>query len=215
LLNIWEDWAINKPSIVESIILSKLGLYRHKIYARKCKIINISHKEAADFLNQNHIQGSCNASVRYGLVYNGELISLMTFGKKRTMMMGGKTNRESWELLRFCTKLNTIVVGGASKLLSHFIKEQGPKIIESFSSHDTSNGNVYKQLGFMESSNSASSYWYVDKHMIRYPRFTFNKQTLIEQGYDASLTEEQIMAQRGFLKIYDSGQTKWILKCSK
>lgn len=215
LLNIWEDWVINKPDIVESIILSKLGIYQDKIYARKCKIVNINHKEAFDFLSQNHIQGSCNASARYGLAYNGELISLMTFGKKRTMMMGSKTNHETWELLRFCTKLNTIVVGGASKLLSHFIKEFQPKTIESFSSHDISNGNVYKQLGFVESSNSVSSYWYVDKHMIRYHRFTFNKQSLIEQGYDASLTEEQIMTQRGFLKIYDSGQTKWVLKCTK
>jgi hypothetical protein len=34
--------------------------------------------------------------------------------------MGGK--KDEWELNRFCNKLNTNVVGAASKLLSFFIK---------------------------------------------------------------------------------------------
>lgn len=211
LLNIWEDWIINKPDIVESIILSKIGIYKNKIYARKCQVVKVNSNDSSEFLSKNHIQGSCRSSMRYGLLYNERLVALMTFGKKRGLMMGHQKRSDTWELMRFCTELNTTVVGGASKLLSHFIKDTSAQIIESFSSHDISNGGLYKNLGFVEESQSGASYWYIDKNLIRYHRFTFNKQSLIKQGFDKTLTEEQIMMQRGFLKIYDSGQTKWIL----
>lgn len=53
------------------------------------------------------------------------------------------------ELLRLCTKLGYCVVGGASKLFTHFIKEH-PEIQEiiSYADCDISNGNIYDTLGF-------------------------------------------------------------------
>jgi hypothetical protein len=35
---------------------------------------------------------------------------------------------------------------------------------------------------------------------------------LINEGFDPDKTEFEIMNERGFYRIYDSGQTKWILK---
>lgn len=208
LLSIWEDWIVNSPKVVESLIINKLGLTPRRIYARKCNIISIPHSQASDFLLSNHIQGPCNASVHYGLMYDGELVSLMSFGKRRPGM-GNKHNPEC-ELLRFCNKLNTSVVGGASKLLKHFMKEHLIQTIVSFSSNDISDGHLYKTLGF-KPAGSNLSYWYVGRNFKRYHRFTFCKAKLVKLGYDPNKTEKEIMRTLPYYCIYDSGQTKWVL----
>ena len=213
VLSIWEDWIKNKPNIVSSIILSKLGKYKEKIYARKCFIKKVDHNECVNFLEKNHIQGNSNSSIRLGLYYKDELVSLMCFSKKRRNMMGKNEDKEDWELLRFCNKLNTQVIGGAGKLLNHFIKNYNPLQIISFASHDISNGGLYEKLGFELENSSYGSYWYIDnKTMIRYHRYCFRKSELIKKGYDENLSEFQIMDNLNYFRIYDSGQSKYILK---
>ena len=213
VLSIWEDWIKNKSKIVESILLSKLGIYQNKIFARQCTVSLIDYNECKTFLENNHIQGNSNSSVRIGLYYMGELKSVMCFSKKRRSMIGNKTKNENeWELTRFCTELNTIVVGGASRLLNFFIKNYSPKIIVSFASHDISNGSIYKKLNFECVSEYNSSYWYVcNKSYIRYHRYVFRKSELIKMGYDKNMSEFQIMVNLPYYRIYDSGQSKYVM----
>lgn len=211
LLTIWEDQIKRNPLLVESIILSKLDIYKEKIYARKCSIREVSSMDSLSFLSRNHIQGAINSGIRLGLYYNDELVSLMTFGKRRKSL--GQINKEGcWELYRYCNKQNTQVVGGASKLFSYFIDQYNPLEIESFSSNDISDGGLYKKLRFQCVGHSIS-YWYI-KNYKRYHRFVFTKKRLIEMGYDENKTERQIMIENGYDRIYDSGQTKWIF-CNK
>ena len=212
LLTIWEDWILRKPEIVKSIILSKLGIYKEKIYARKCTIKEVDTKICRDFLNENHIQGNSSSSKKIGLFYEGSLVSLMTFGKRKTIMGNKRYSAEDeWELIRFCNKLDIQVIGGASKLLNYFIKNYNPKNIISFSSNDISNGRLYETLGFNHESSSDSSYWYIDQEYNRYHRFTFSKQSLKRKGYDISnKTESELMQELGYFKIYDTGQNKYI-----
>ena len=213
VLSIWEDWIKTKPKIVESILLSKLGIYQNKIFARQCVIRTIDYKECKKFLEDNHIQGNSNSSVRLGLYYMGELKSVMCFSKKRRSMVGNKSkNVDEWELTRFCTKLHTIIVGGASKLLNFFIKLYNPKQIVSFASHDISNGSIYEKLNFNCVSEYNSSYWYVcNKSYTRYHRYVFRKSELIKLGYDENKSEFQIMATLPYYRIYDSGQSKYVM----
>ena len=143
--------------------------------------------------------------IKIGLFYEGELLSVMTFGKRKLF------GDNDWEMVRFCNKGGIQIVGGASKLLSQFIKDYKPSKIISFSSHDISNGNVYEKLGFKKEGESKTSYWYIDKNFKRYHRYNFTKYQLIKDGYDRSKTEEQIMNDRGYWRIYDSGQSKYIL----
>jgi hypothetical protein len=194
---------------MKSIILSKLGIYDEKIYARKCDVREINVDEYNKFLIDNHIQGNTVAKVKYGLFYNGNLVSVMSFGKR---IICGK---EDWELIRYCSKLNTIVVGGPSKLFNRFIKDYSPNEIISWSSNDISNGNMYKILGF-EQDNESFSYWYIDRKTLeRHHRTSFTKDKIIKMGYGLSkdqFTESSAMKELGYLKIWDSGQTKWIWK---
>ena len=207
LLTIWEDQVWNKPEIVRSIILSKLGIHENRIYARKCIIKEINNKSCQEFLEKNHIQGKTISGTRIGLYYNDELVSVMVFGHTRK----GIGNENGIELIRFCNKLNTQVIGGASKLFNYYLKNYNPSKIISFSSNDISLGELYKKLGFEHENTSKSSYWYIDpKTFQRHHRSNFTKSRLVKEGYDSSLSEHQIMIDRGYLKIYDSGQQKWI-----
>ena len=210
LITLWGDWIRNKPDIVESILLSKLGLIKDKIYARKCVIKDVSYNDSVKFLEENHIQGKTGSSIRYGLYYNNELVSLMTFGKKRRSMMGTEKEENIFELIRFCNEVNTNIIGGASKLFKHFLKEHPGKTVISYSSNDISNGHLYETLGFNFRNEQFGSYWYIGKDLIRYHRYKFRKSELVKMGYDRNLSESQIMDELPYYKIYDSGMKKWI-----
>lgn len=211
LINIWEDWFKTKPEVLESIIKTKLGIIENKIGARNCIIKEVDSINCKKFLNQNHIQGFSPSSIKLGLYYENELVSVMTFSKTR-ICIGKK--EEGYELVRFCNKLNTIVNGGASKLLKYFIEHYKPTQIISYSSNDISNGDLYNILGFQKENESAIAYWYINHNTFqRYHRFNFRKQKLKEMGYNIeNQTESQIMSTLPYWKIYDSGTTKWILK---
>ena len=210
LLTIWEDWVRNKPEIIKSILLSKLGIYKERIYARKCIIKEVPIKLCNNFLDINHIQGKSPSSIKLGLYYNNELVSIMTFSKSR-LGVGKSKNISSYELVRFCNKLNLQIIGGASKLFKYFIKNYQPTNIYSYSSNDISNGNLYEKLGFNSNFKIASAYWYIHKQTFqRYHRFNFRKQKLKELGYDIEkYTEREIMEQMPYWCIHDSGTTRW------
>ena len=93
-------------------------------------------------------------------------------------------------------------------MFKYFINNYHPNQVVSFSSNDISDGTLYKQLGF-EFTKDNLSYWYISREFIRYHRYNFTKQKLVKEGYDPNKTEMQIMTERGYYCIFDSGQTKW------
>jgi hypothetical protein len=214
LFHIWEDDWLYKQDIVKSMILNKLGRTENKIFARKCQIKEIGdNKLVRNFLNENHIQGFVGSKIKIGLFSEGELVSLMTFGNLRKSL-GQKSQEGSYELLRFCNKLNTTVVGGASKLFKYFLNNYDIQEVISYSDLSRSNGNMYKQLGFTLQHNSDPNYYYIVDG-IRKHRFNFRKDKLLKEGYDSTKTEIQIMNERGFYRIFDCGMQKWYTSTRK
>lgn len=203
LIHIYEDDWLYKQDIVKSRIRSLFGK-SNIIYARKCEIRVVSSKDANVFLDVNHIQGKCVSKIRYGLYYLNELVAIMTFGKSR--FETGKT-----ELLRYCSILGHNVIGGASKLFSHFMKFNDIDEIITYADRSWSNGNMYKKLGFEFVSCTQPNYSYVVGNE-RYNRIHFQKHKLVNEGYDSSLTEHEIMLSREIYRIYDSGNLKFVYK---
>jgi len=207
LIHIFEDEWINKKDICKSIILNAFNKTKTKIFARKCYIKEVSSKCSQIFLNENHIQGNANGSIRYGLYLNNELISLMTFCRGRKNL-GNKNSNQEFELLRFCNKINTTVIGGASKLLAHFKKNNKFKKIISYCDIRWGTGNLYKVLNFKLIKTTKPNYFYF-KQLLRFNRFSFRKDVLIKKGYDKTKTESKIMKELKYGKIYDCGCYKF------
>jgi len=209
IYNIWEDDWIFKNEIIKSRIINSLGLSK-KIGARKCEILTVSSKEEKEFLNNNHIQGYVPSSIKIGLYYNNQLVSLITFSKNRKAV--GKISVDGeYELLRFCNKLNTSVVGGASKLFKYFIEKKDPDLITSYQDNSWHTGNLYQNLGFIQYGSPEPNYYWCKKNM-KFHRYNFRKDKLVKQGFDPSKTEDQIMHERGYYKLWGFGNLKWVYK---
>ena len=203
LLHIFENEWLNpiKKKIWKSVIISKMGNTK-RIFARKCTIKLISSKSSTEFLESNHLQGSCFASINIGLFYKDDLVQVITLSKSRF------SKKYEYELLRMCSKINTTVVGGASKLMKYFERTYKPKSIVSYANMRWSDGNVYEKLGFQFSHDSSPNYFYfkVNENVL-YSRNKFQKHKLknILEIYDKNLSETENMYRNNFRKIYDCG----------
>lgn len=207
LIHVFEDEWVFKKKIWKSMFKNLFGLIDERVYARKCCLKEVSPQETRTFLDNNHIQGYSTSKINYGLYYNDELVSLMTFGIPR-INMGGKKEDGCYELVRFCNKLDINVIGGASKLFKHFIEVNNPNEIVSYSDKRWSLGNLYSILGFVYDHDSRPNYFYVN-NMERLNRFGFRKSVLVNEGYDKDKTEHEIMQERGIYRIYDCGTMVW------
>ena len=188
LIHIWEDdWDL-KGDIIKSQINNWLGLSK-KIWARKCYVKEVNTNHSIDFLNKNHIQGGIGSNLKLGLYKGDELVSLMTFdnleGRKR--MSNG-----NWNINRFCNKLDTTVVGGASKIFKYFIKNYDVNRVISYSDSDWSTGNLYEKLNFTKISEGRVDYKYVvDGKRLHKSNF---------KGIEKEIP---------YPKIWDCGKIKW------
>jgi len=205
LIHIFEDEWDNKKEIIKSRLKAIFKYNVDTIFGRKCKIVSVATKEERLFLDNNHLQGYVASNYCYGLKYNDELVSLMSFREKRYGI--GNLKKNSIELLRFSNKLNTKVIGAASKLFKHFLKASNYKKIISYADRRWSLGGMYNKLGFSHSHNSPPNYWYVQtgKSTKRHNRINFQKHKLINNLEDKHKTEQELAALKGFYQIYDSG----------
>ncbi len=209
LIHIFEDDFDDKLPILTSIVNNLLN-NSSRIYARKTVMKKITDKNIIEgFLIKNHLQGFVNTNINYGLYYNDELVSLMTFMKSRKIISGKKGLE--YELVRYCNKINTSVIGGASKLLKQFIKEYSPKSIISYCDISWANGKVYENLGFSFDGISEPNYYYVINYK-RENRINYQKHKLVKKGYDANKTEFEIMSELGYYRIFNCGNSRYVLK---
>lgn len=209
------DW-INHRDVVFSMLGNLLHVNHNKVYARKCTVKEVTSTEAIQFLNRNHRQGAANSKIRLGLYYQGELVSLMTFSKMRNSIGTGHEDlSECWELVRFCSTLNTTVVGGADKLFQHFIKIMNPTQIRSFSDRAHTKGTLYEKLGFHEVRRSTAGYVWVNvADDTACNRVNAQKKNIRRFLHDDTIditnkSEKEIMESHGYVRVYDSGTITW------
>ena len=214
LISIFDiDWNDKVKTYLKDLLTQK-----QKVYARKCVVKRIDKNIANDFCDKYHLQNHTNlSSICYGLYYNDELFSVMTFGKRRLK----KQQNGYYELHRYCVKIGYTIVGGANKLLKAFIKEYSPKNILSYSDNDYFDGKIYERLGFKYIKQAEPNYywfktldeWYkreqcqVQKLKKDYPQYY---QEAIDNN--ANNIEEYIMVNCfKCKKVYRSGNTRWEL----
>ena len=206
MINIFDNEWIQTKDIVKSIILNQLGKCSNVVYARKCVIQKVSREQTIKFLEQNHIQGFVNSSINIGLFYQDELISLMTFGKSRF------NKKYDYELLRFCNRLNTSVVGSFSKCLSYFKSMYNECSIITYADRRYFDGSVYLINGFSLLTESSPNYFYTNDYKTLSSRMEFQKHELKDKLkiYDDELSEWENMQMNGFDRVWDCGNLTYI-----
>jgi len=220
LIHIFEDeWVHNKP-----LVLNKLKHVLNlndskKIFARNCSVVSVDANTKNTFLKVNHIQGGDKSAISLGLMHNDTMVAVMTFDNKRVMNGGAEDGL--YGLSRYATDTDYIVVGGASKILSNFIKTYNPKKIVSFGDRRwvlDMNNNMYTKLGFKLSKILPPDYRYYNNAMVKNTRihkFGFGKNNLKKKHphLDFSKTERELTEELGYDRIWDCGLFRYELDC--
>jgi len=205
LITIFEDEWLNRKDQVIGYLKSLFNCNTDTVYARNTEVIEVSKEIASAFLEEHHIQGSCNFKIAFGIYMEKELLGIMTGGKHHR-------NLSDKELIlsRMAFKNNTTVVGGASKLLKQLIKyakNNGYSKLVSWSDNRWSKGNVYGKIGFKRSIELPPDYSYVKKEF-RYSKQSLNKKKLKKMGGIGN-TEKEMALSLGFRRIWDCGKIRW------
>lgn len=212
------EWT-HRREIILSMISNMLGANSNRVYARNTRVCEIPHAECMAFLNANHRQGQTFAKIRLGLrdKVTDELVSVMTFNHIRSTI-GSSRSDDTWELSRFCSKLHTNVLGGASKLFRYFCDTISPEHIVSFSDVAHTKGALYRTLGFTQVSTIDTikpGYVWVDYATDDYlNRVQCQKHHLPALFKDDTIdidnyTEREIMEDHGYVQVFDSGVIRW------
>jgi hypothetical protein len=201
LIHIFENEYDDNYEIVKSIILAKIGFFDKRIFARNCIVKELTSKEKNEFLEENHLQGQEKSSIKLGLFYNDDLVSVMTFG------ISHYNKKYEWELYRFCNKLNYQIIGGASKLFAYFIRNYKPKSVITYVDRRYFNGNFYEKIGFTKIGKTKPSYFYFKGSTKLLSKIQFKKYKLKStlNFFDASLSEWENMQSHGYDRIWDCG----------
>lgn len=217
LVSIYEsDWFNKRDNIIN--LLKNIFIESKVIYARNCTISKLDYKTKSAFINEYHFYGDSNqGTISYGLYYNNELVSVMSFGKLRGQNKL-HNNKDHYELVRFVTKDNMRIIGGASKLFKKFISEYQPVYIICYSDNDFFIGETYNKLGFkLKSLGESIDYQWVKgtKALSRYECMTNKLLEKYPKYRNINITgsvEDYIMHDLGYNKLYRCGNSIWEYK---
>lgn len=175
------DEIRDKFPIVKSIILNQIKNSK-RIYARKLEHGTCSNK----FFEKNHLMGKGQGRI-YSLNLDDE--------PQAAIQVKWKNKKEKiLEISRFCTRLNTSVVGGWSRILKKVITTEQPNKITTFVDRRYGSGEYLKQMGWLKAGEHISFKWtdFINTyHRMKFPG---------SSGYE-----------KGLAKIWDCGQAKWEL----
>ena len=208
-----DEWDFKREKMLYRI-MSILGLYKMKTYARKLYVdLEVPNFEANKLMELSHIQGKDNSSIKIGLRNKHEtLVAVMTFGKPRYITKTKDDEETTYELIRYCTYPESVIIGGFSKLLKageEYLKTLGVTRIKTFADRrfSSDDDNVYLKNGFNINNISGANYVYVKGYEVlkRYECQKHKLHKILGDNFDESLSETVNMANNGYLRIYDSG----------
>lgn len=159
LIHAWEHYFNNPQQyeVLKNAIKHALGISMYRVYARNTYVKEVPNVTLKDFFNTNNIQGFRGAKTAYALFDKKTDEVLMAYSVGASHFAH---NKYDMELIRGASKLDTTIVGGASKLWK-FIIDSNPEVnsivyyidrnIYNGSSIGTLEGNlelVSTQVGF-------------------------------------------------------------------
>jgi len=195
ILQFHEDEVYQKSNIVMSIVNNILHRSSEKVYARKtiCKVV--PHKLANEFLINNHLMGSTKAK-HIGLFIEGSLVSLLSYKHKKHVC----------KIERFCSAVNSSVVGGFSKLLAFLerscLKSETTEI-HNWVDLRYGTGDHLETKGFFRRKETLGWKWSDGTN-------TFNRLKCRANMDERKMSEKHHAKELGWYRIYDAGQRLWV-----
>ena len=186
-----EDEVLQKLDIIKSMYLNYLGR-SEKIFARKTQIRMVNQAQADGFLEKNHIMGTYKAK-HIGLFIGNDLVSILSY----------KFYDSNLKIERFCSKLNTTIVGGFSKLLNYLEKNFSYNQIDYWVDLRYGTGKYLEALGFQKEKDTLGWKW-TDFQT------TYNRLQCRANMDDRKLSEKEYAQELGWHKIWDAGQRLYI-----
>lgn len=193
LLTVFDFMWKHKREQVEALIVHKLGINQTRIYARKCKVVDLDRASCWDFVRANHISGTgmWKHSCTYkGLVHNGEIVAVMV--------------EQDGDIKRACVARGVSVVGGISKLYKAF-----PAGTQMVTTNDTgSSGNYGVRL-----VKTTLRYWWVNVNTLEYLSRNACMKHKLEARFGVPVdgqTEVEYMRARGYVRVFDSGLSYFV-----
>jgi hypothetical protein len=209
ILHIFEDEWLQRGAAVKSLIAQALGVQAtRKVFARRCRVSEVSAVVAGEFYETYHIQGATTSSRFLGLYLGEELLAVLGVafrGTKRGSRAGGFIA----EITRYATSCH--LLGGFSKLLKAFsVRNPTIKRLVTFSDDRVFTGKMYSTVGFTCVAKLRPDYFYV-KNGRRVHKSNLQKSRVRSSGllYDATMTEFQLAEMNGYHRVYDCGKTRW------
>lgn len=187
---------------------------KQQLYARKCEVKEISREECHDFFESYHLQWNTRIeknNIYIWLYYENNLVECMSFWKPRY-----NKNYER-EILRLCSHKDYKIIWWANKIFKHFLELTQANSVISYCDMSKFDWWVYEQLGFkLFKWNKPSKHWYNNKEVPSRQHITDN--LLRQRWYDQIFWEnygkwannDELMRQRGYVEIYDCGQSTFV-----
>lgn len=197
------EWGnLVSQSIWKSMISVRLQR-ANRIYARKCKLKEVSTKDAVQFMKNNHLEGFVGGGIKLGLYHRDILVQCIIVGKSRF------NKRYQNELIRSATLVNTVVIGGLSRLIKNI---KGSLI--SYANRKYANGKGYNAIGMVQQQSSPPNYVVTTKNgLIVGSRYKFQKHKLdnLLDKFDPNMSGWSNIQANGYDRIWDCGNLVYTL----
>ncbi len=215
IVHLWEDQWVFHEAKIRSKLKSLMGI-TERIHGRETNIISIDNSQLMHFLNVNHLNVPIKAKYKFGLLKDNELVAAMSFSKGRKIVRENVVFN-SYEMLRFCNKLNLTVVGGFSKLLLYFMKIQIPDDVMTYVDCDWSDGQSFLAKGFelLERIPSIEFWLNMKTGEREYPHLVLKKHKKSMLDFESDNEKISFLIKNGYVQIYNTGSYKYILKRKK
>lgn len=208
IIHIFEHEWVDNESKIKKLLKQKL-VGGTKIYARNTVIKEVDNYAVKELYNNNHLQGAINSQINIACYYNNNIIGAISVSTPRF------STKADYEITRLCWDSEYNVVGGTERLFKHLISSHNVDDIITYCDISKFTGNVYTRLGFsvdVPKPITEPNYIWLYKDSTGYTiynRYKTQKDKLIKDGLGIyGSTEDEIMRNIGFIKIYDSGNLR-------
>ncbi len=209
LVQLWEDVWQTKKEIATDRILS--FFQENRIIHASSTTINIAAElESKIFIDNHHLFGYTKSNLHLGLFYKGILVTCAIFSQPR-YMKNETPEFYSTELLRYVGMKGINVNGGLSKITQGFFQQSLSDEIMTYVDMDWSGGTSYTALGYqLKAITDPITFWIHPSKLLRFKINRFPTNILANNLSEEA--KEETLTKMGYLKIYNSGNFKLVLK---